>query len=233
MFRTYHFEEAETYYSDALFIQTDLQGDYRVDSQKVLRDCALTMNNLAILYENNNKASLANTMHNKALRIRKKLAEDESIEALGYLAMSYLNYAKFLSRHSENPDEASCYYQKAINLYNEISKKDSKHLVDSAIAGYYHACYLENLNKERALKLHQEVLQSRLILSIDNRDALASDLADSYFAVGRLIRELGNEIEAKAILEKSLILRRKLVQKAPEKHQKALDMLMAYFNSLQ
>lgn len=232
MFRTYHFEEAETYYSDALSIQTDLQGDYRVDSQKVLRDCALTMNNLAILYENNNKACLAKTMHNKALRIRKKLAEDESIESLGYLAMSYLNYAKFLSRHSENPDEASRYYQKAIDLYNEISKKDSKHLVDSAIAGYYHACYLESYNKEKALKLHQEVLQSRLLLSIDNRDALAADIADSYFAVGRLTRELGNEIEAKAILEKSLTLKRKLAHKAPEKHQKGLDMLIAYFNSL-
>ena len=95
MFRTYHFEKAETYYSDALLIQSDLQGDYRVDGQKVLRDTALTMNNLAVLYENNHKASHAKTMHNRALKIRKKLAEDESVEALGYLAMSCLNYAKF------------------------------------------------------------------------------------------------------------------------------------------
>lgn len=232
MFRTYHFEEAETYYSDALLIQSDLQGDFRVDGQKVLRDTALTMNNLAILYENNYKASLAKTMHNRALKIRKKLAEDESVEALGYLAMSCLNYAKFLSRHSENPDEASIYYQRAIDLYIEISKKDSKHLVDRAIAGYYYACFLERYDKEKALKLHQEVLQSRFLLAIDNRDALASDLADSYFAVGRITCELGNEIEAKAMLEKSLMMKKKLAQKAPEKHQKSLDEMIAYINSL-
>ena len=232
MFRTYHFEKAETYYSDALLIQSDLQGDYRVDGQKVLRDTALTMNNLAVLYENNHKASHAKTMHNRALKIRKKLAEDESVEAPGYLAMSCLNYAKFLSRHSENPDEASIYYQRAIDLYIEISKKDSKHLVDRAIAGYYYACFMERYDKEKALKLHQEVLQSRFLLSIDNRDALASDLTDSYFAVGRLTCEFGNEIEAKAMLEKSLTMKKKLAQKAPEKHQKSLDEMIAYINSL-
>ena len=203
-----------------------------MDGQKVLRDTALTMNNLAILYENNYKASLAKTMHNRALKIREKLAEDESVEALGYLAMSCLNYAKFLSRHSENPDEASIYYQRAIDLYIEIGKKDSKHLVDRAIAGYYYACFLERYDKEKALKLHQEVLQSRFLLAIDNRDALASDLADSYFAVGRITCELGNEIEAKPMLEKSLMMKKKLAQKAPEKHQKSLDEMIAYINSL-
>lgn len=80
------------------------------------------------------------------------------------------------------------------------------------------------------MKLHQEALQSRF-LSIDNRDALASDLTDSYFAVGRLTCELGNEIEAKAMLEKSLTMKKKMAQKAPEKHQKSLDEMIAYINS--
>lgn len=55
MFRTFHFSEAQTYYSDALSIQTDFQNDYRLEPKKVLRDCALTLNNFAVLYENDHK----------------------------------------------------------------------------------------------------------------------------------------------------------------------------------
>lgn len=232
MFRTFHFKEAEAYYSDAISIQTDLQNDYRIENQKVLRDCALTLNNLAVLYENDHKEDLAEAMHKKALKIRKRLAEDESVESLGYLAMSYLNYAKFLTRTVANPDDIRGYYQKAIDLYDTISKKDSKHMVDSAIAGYYYASFVEKYNMNEALMRHKNVLQRRFELAIDNREALASDLSDSYFAVGRIQYELSNENEAVTLLEKAVAMKKKLAQKAPEKHSKALEDMMNYVDSL-
>ena len=43
---------------------------------------------------------------------------------------------------------------------------------------------------------------------------------------------LKGNIEAKAMLEKSLMMKKKLAQKAPEKHQKSLDEMIAYINSL-
>lgn len=232
MFRTFHFSEAEVYYSEALSIQTDLQDDYRVEISKVLRDCALTLNNLAVLYENNHKEDLAEVMHKKALKIRKRLAEDESVEALGYLAMSYLNYAKFLTRIVANPDDIRDYYQKAIDLYESISKKDSKHMVDSAIAGYYYASFVEKYNKNEALMLHKSVLKRRFELAIENREALASDLADSYYAVGRLQHELNNEIEAESLLEKAVAMKKRLAQRAPEKHSKGLEKMLNYVEEI-
>ena len=232
MFRTFHFSEAEAYYADALSIQTDLQDDYRVEQKKVLRDCALTLNNLAVLYENDNKEDFARSMHKKALKIRRRLAEDESVEALGYLAMSYLNYAKFLTRNSEEFKECREYFLKAIDLYNAICKKDSKYLVDCTIAEYFYACFVEHYDIGEALRLHKLVLQRRFEMSIDNSEALSSDLADSYFAVGRVQNEMGNEFEAKDMLDKAIVIKRKLVQKAPEKHERGLENMLLYIGSL-
>lgn len=232
MFRISQLDVAEMYYTIASDVQSELQDDYSIDRKNILRDYALTLNNLAILYERKGRLEISEKIHKKALKIRKTLADDKCVESLGYLAMSYLNYAKFLAGSGKASTEISSYFENAIKIYDDISRKDSKHKIDSAIAGYYYACFLEKEDKHKAIQLHESVLRRRLELAIENREALLADLSDSYYAVGRLQHDLGNDIESRVMLDKAVVLKKQLSQNAPEKHDEGYREIVQYMEKI-
>ena len=91
---------------------------------------------------------------------------------------------------------------------------------------------MEKEDKHKAIQLHESVLRRRLELAIENREALLADLSDSYYAVGRLQYDLGNDIESRVMLDKAVVLKKQLSQKAPEKHDEGYREIVQYMEKI-
>lgn len=222
LFRCGKEQEAGQLYLDGIEVLRKLQNS----GKQYAATLALTLNNLGNLARRQKDYAQAERCHLGAMELRKVAAADNSTSALGYLAMSCLNYAKLLTEMNQVP-KADAYYQEASRLYNVLRQRDTKFQVDYAIAQYSYAAAMEASTPEEALKLHREVLEQRLMLAESNTAALRSDLSDSYYSIGKLLRKNG-DAEAEAYLEQAFELRRALYQYAPEKYAEAYNQICVY-----
>lgn len=189
---------------------------------------ALTLNNLGNLAQRQKDYRQAEHFHLESMELRRTAAVSDSTSSLGFLAMSCLNYAKLLTEMGQTP-KADSYYREAVELYDRLQHRDTKFRVDHAIAQYSRAAAMENTAPKDALKLHRQVLEQRLTLAKSNTAALQSDLADSYFSIGKLLHQLSVP-EADEYLNKAYDLRLALYQQAPEKYTDAYQQICSYLN---
>lgn|GEM_PF-5774111 len=222
---------AETLYDRAQLLYKELL-EQRPKDRDTLKDYALTLNNLAMLYQQDESFEEAKAHHLQAMQIRKQLAASKKVPDLGFLAMSYLNYARFIEKTDSDSQEAEQYFNKAISLYRELSEKDTKYYRDTAIAQFYYAEALAKKDKEAALHVHREALKTREELFGEGRGALESDLSDSCFAVGRLMIDLGMK-EGRTFIEKSIAIRKRLAKLSEKKYGAALREVREYLDGLQ
>lgn len=223
LFRNKKYCEAESLYSEALSVQTDLTAQ----DEGYKTPLAFTVNNMALLYEKVGNVSKATEYHNTSLKLRQEAALNGTDTSLGYLAMSYLNRARLNSAFNPASDPSDD-FSEAIKIYHELSKKDTKYESDCLIAKYHYAVFVEGSSVEEALVLHREVLEGRKSLSRESTSAYLSDLSDSYLAVGRIMKIM-NIPDSAEMLKRSYEIRRELYSKAKEKYGEAFEEICKYY----
>ena len=226
LFRMGRLAEANELYQKAIEV---LEQAVRAEP-KYRQNLALVLNNSAILKQKEHSLELAADLFRQSLVIRRELAADEKTSSLGFLAMGCLNYAKVLTE-ANKPAEAMPYYSEAIGLYAQLCTRDTKFKIDHAIAQYYLATALEATDPAAALALHLEVLEQREALAETNREALKTDIAKSYFSIGRLMYPTDAQ-KAQTYLEDARLLWNELYEKAPARHREDYLRVKSFLDSI-
>lgn len=184
---------------------------------------SLVLNNYALLKYHSGDRDMAQKLNLRSISIREKMSKDGSIASLGYLAMSYLNYARFIFEAFTSFAMAEEYILKAIDIYTDLSKRDIKHINDCLIAKFYYGKMLSSIDVKKALILHKEVLEGRRNLSRSNMEAMKSDIASSYFEIGKLMLRINNSSEARHNFEEAYKIQKELFEKSPEKYYEEFE----------
>lgn len=195
LYRMNYTDESHKYLLNAIQIyKSIMNSEYGFDVNTIKKEYALSLNNLSLVEQELGNLQVVESLHIEAMNIRKELAKDNTVASLGFLAMSYLNYARFMfATKTSSIDVAEEYAKNAVELYSKISKKDTKYKNDVAIAEYYLANIIGLYDKQESLEMHRRVLNSRRMMAETNYMARKSDLMDSLFAVGKLMSELNIE----------------------------------------
>ncbi len=180
------FDKAGPLYDDAIKMARELiNKDPRYETS-----LGLYLNNQADYYKAMGEDKLAEETYKEALDIRtKRIKETFDLDLdEGYLAQSYLSYAKLLSEQGKT-HEADCHFKDAIRIYAKLMSHDFAHERDLLLAKYYYAEHTASSDPKHGLELHYEVLKGRTELSNNDTDNLyyACDLAYSHYAVGKLL----------------------------------------------
>ena len=78
--------------------------------------------------------------------------------------------------------------------------------------------------------MHLEVLEQREALAETNREALKTDIAKSYFSIGRLMYPTDAQ-KAQAYLEDARLLWNELYEKAPARHREDYLRVKSFLDS--
>ena len=225
LFRVGRLEEAEELYLKAIHVFEKLSAQ----DEKYLQNLSLVLNNIGVLYQRTGDYPRAEEWLKQSLQVRRKIAECDSTSALGFLAMSCLNYAKLLTV-CEREAEAEDYYSQALELYGQLCLRDTKFKIDYSIGQYFWAEALEKSAPDRAIGLHREALVLREELFERNTEALKADVARSHCALGKLLRA-DAPAEAQMHLNRAQQLYGELYDKAPEKYEEEYKRLQSILSA--
>ncbi len=215
-YRLHDYKEARLYLDQAICVQNELIADGNT-SYALRSALALSLNNLAQVAQKEGNLNSADELQIKAMKIREDLAKTNTVDALGFLAMSYLNYARLLAERKQDSSAIEAYFHRAINLYSELSRIDTKHVIDEAIAKYYYAVFLASYDKKKSLEMHLDAYRTRKALASTNPQALEADLAKSNYAIANLLIE-DDRTAAIPYFKEALSIQEKLYELSPEKY---------------
>ena len=221
-YRMMRFDDADKYYLKALELcESKRDGDE--ESRKIY---AQILNNAALLKLKLGDPDTAGDYHVRAMSIREELAKNGSGSALGWLAQSYLNYARYLFDQKGDSKTAKEYFEKANNIYKKRSE------TDYAISSYYYGKMLSSIDPQMALSVQQEVYRIRRKLAATNYEAMSSDLSDSLFEIGKLKETLGEVKEAKKYIKEAYEIKADLYDVAPDRYRDSFEKTRLVYDRL-
>ncbi|KGN76046.1 hypothetical protein HQ40_04460 [Porphyromonas gulae] len=208
------FTKAKQYYEEILVIYRALA---KKNPQAYNPYLALTLNNLGLLYSNNNELKQAKDCHQEALVIRRELVKKSPQAYNQDLAMTLNNLGLLLGKNNELKQAKDC-YQEALVKYRELAKKNPQVYNPELASVLNNLGVLLNDNKEpkQAKEYHQEALEIRRELVRKKPQVYNSYLAMTLSNLAVLLAN-NNELEqAKDYYQEALVIRRELAVKNPE-----------------
>jgi len=212
------FEETEYYYYECL---KENITDY---------EQATVLNNLAILYRNQNNLTKSEQFYLKALVIYQQLAKSNPQAYLPYLATN-LNNLGFLHYIKNDFIEAEQVYEKALKIRRQLAKVDSKANLSHLAMTLNNLANLFNIKNDfiKAEKNYQEALKIRRQLATTNPEKYLSDLAATLNDLSNLYKSDNKFVEAEEAIQEALKIRQQLVEVNPQTY---LPYLAATLNNL-
>ncbi len=176
----------------------------------------------------------------KQNKSKKAIALGERLEAVyGLKSESVDNYDKaglynllgMLYSYQNNPKKTELYYLKAIELYEELARKNSERYNSYLAVSYNNAGVFYELQgqPDRAEEYYLKAIELREVLARENPERYNSYLADSYNNAGNFYDDQGQPEKAEKYYLKAIELREALARENPERYN--ADLAMSYNNA--
>ncbi len=211
LFEYARFLQLQNHYREAMKRYTEIL-DLEINSEQR----AKTLNNLGLLYSDQNKNSEAMKAYQEALSIRRELVKKNRDIYNPDLANT-LNNLAVLYRVQNKNSEAMKMYEEALSIRRELVKKNrDAYNPDLAmtlnnLAVLYRA---QNKNSE-AMKAYEEALSIRRELVKKNSNVYIPYMANTLNNLAVLYRAQNKNSEAMKAYEEALSIRRELAKKNP------------------
>ncbi|WP_353308770.1 tetratricopeptide repeat protein, partial [Porphyromonas gingivalis] len=208
------FTKAKQYYEEILVTYRALA---KKNPQAYNPYLALTLNNLGLLYSNNNEIKQAKDCYQEALDIRRALTKKNPQAYNPDLALTLNNLGLLLSNNNEIKQAKDC-YQEALDIRRALAKKNPQaYNPDLALTLNNLGVLFHKHNEPKQAKdCYQEALKIYRALAKKNPQAYNPDLALTLNNLANLLSN-NNEIErAKDCYQEALDIRRALAKKNPQ-----------------
>jgi len=181
------------------------------NDESYLKELSDVLNDLGIIYVEQNDRSKGEMYLKEALEIRRKLVEnDKSIlpllaQTLNNLASLYKDMKKF--------GEADEYFAEAEKIYRELVKENENYIVDLAVVLCNYASLYKILKEyEKSEAMYKEAL--KIFEKLTEKDVFYnSGVADVLMYLSNLYREMGKIEEAERYMKKANEVFNQLVAK--------------------
>ncbi|MCI5114996.1 MAG: tetratricopeptide repeat protein [Candidatus Electrothrix sp. AX1] len=208
------FSRAEPLWQEALQLYRNKAEE---DPKAFLPYVAITLNNLANLYQTTKDFGPALAAYEEALKIRRGLTEKE-LDAFMPFVAGILNNLGLL--HSETRDfgPALSEYEEALKIYRELALKEPEAFLPDVAMILNNLAFLhkDTGNFGPALAGYEEALRIRRSLAEKEPDAFLPDLAQTLNNLALLHYETKDFGPALAEYEEALKIRRDLAEKEPD-----------------
>lgn len=220
------FRRAAVYYNRALNIFEQLSEDEPLFGYEVV----ITLRNLADVYRNTQEVGLAEVMYKEALKIRNRLANNDTTSLLPLmagikngLANLYFNTNRFV--------EAETMYKEAIEIRRSYAQADwSKIHEGQAEQHRFVLEYVSSLNSLAALynatkrykdaePMFKEALETYKRFAQDNPGSYEHDVAMTLHNLAHLYSETHRMEDAETLYNEALKIYRRLVKDNPQAYE--------------
>jgi tetratricopeptide (TPR) repeat protein len=187
------YEKAEPLYNESLKIRKKVHENEHPD-------VASSLNNLALLYENQGRYEEAEPLYKESLKMRKKFLGDKHPDVAGSL-----NNLAELYRNQGRYEEAEPLYKDAHEMWQKLLGEEHPHVATSL--NNLAILYTNQRRYEKAEPLYKESLKMRKKLLGDEHP----DVAGSLNNLAELYRNQGRYEEAEPLFKDALMMRKKLL----------------------
>jgi len=201
------FPKADNYYNQYL---------NQFANELSLEEKAMTLNNLALLHDDQNKYEKASKEYEEALEIRRSLAKDNPQAYLPKVAITLNNLAALHWNQNEYK-KALEEIEKALKIYRKLAKDNPQnYLSDVAMTLNNLAVLHWNQNEyEKASKEYEEALEIRRSLAKDNPQAHLSEVGALLNNLAKLHQSQNKYEKALKEYEEALKIYRNLYEQMP------------------
>ena len=233
----FQFDEAEQHYIQAIIIFPSYDNYFEIasfyydlnkftEAMECYKHClnltnlpeekANVLNNMGLVQQKNNDYSEAELSYEEALKIRRKLAEENPRAYLPKIAMT-LNNLAVLHRNINEYPKAFEEYEEALKIYKKLAKENPKaFLPDLAMTLNNLANLHWNIYEyPKALEEYEEALYIRKKFAKENPKAFLPDVAMTLNNLANLYSAINEYPKALEEYEEALKIRRKLAEENP------------------
>jgi len=180
---------------------------------------AMTLNNLGILFSDQNRQEDARTAYEEALKIRRELAARNPETYLPYVATT-LNNLGVLFRAQNRQEDARTAYEEALKTYRELAARNPEtYLPDVAMTLNNLGVLLSDQNRqEDARTAYEEALKTYRELAARNPETYLPYVATTLNNLGVLYAVQSHFEEALTVIEESLSIYEAFAKNNPERY---------------
>lgn len=210
-FEAAHFMQIQNQFAKARIYYEKAFSQSNIPDEK-----SLILNNLGNLLQVTNEMSEAKKTYEEALKIRRKLAEENPHVYLPYVATT-LNNLGILLKVNNDMSGAKKAYEEALEIRRELAEKSPIYLADVATSLNNLGELLKEINDISAAKQAlEEALQIRRKLAEKNPNIYLSYVAGSLNNWAELLWADKSMDGAKQALDEALEIQKKLAEKNPD-----------------